>query len=203
MKKANVKRVDVNAVENSTDKSKEIYHVDTSSDDKANIERDEWFENDPARDEKLPRRRLARERVLQVLYAKAINDRDIDELFTELIASNLTDPPALEFARDLLLRLTSHQAETNALITERLTHWDFDRMALIDRLLIQIGITELRYFPEVPPKATINELIEIAKDYSTSESGKFINGILHAVMTHLQESGELNKTGRGLIDTSL
>jgi N utilization substance protein B len=208
VKKADVKKTDMKAVENSGDKpgdkkSKEIYHLDTTSDDKANIERDEWFENDPVRDDKLPRRRLARERVLQVLYARAMNDRDVDDLFTELIASNLTDPPALEFARDLLLRLTSHQDETNALITERLTHWDFDRMALIDRLLIQIGITELRYFPEVPPKATINELIEIAKDYSTPESGKFINGILHAVMTHLLESGELNKTGRGLIDTSM
>ena len=58
------------------------------------------------------------------------------------------------------------------------------------------------YFPEIPPKATINELIEIAKDFSTEESGKFINGILHAVKEDLQSKGELNKEGRGLIDQS-
>ena len=173
--------------------------VEAPGNDKASIERDEQFENDPKRDEKLPRRRLARERVLQVLYAHSIGERDTDELFAELVLPDLTDPPALQFARDLLLRLTSHREETNALITDRLKHWDFSRVALIDRLLIQIGITELRYFPEIPPKATINELIEIAKDYSTPESGKFINGILHAIMTHLDETGELNKTGRGLL----
>lgn len=192
----------------STDKKSPIDYSEshdtfTTSDDKASIERDELFENDPVRDEKLPRRRLARERILQVLYANALGDRDVDELFAELVLPNLTDAPALQFARDLLLRLTSHREETNVLITDRLKHWDFSRVALIDRLLIQIGITELRYFPEIPPKATINELIEIAKDYSTPDSGKFINGILHAAMKHLEELGELNKSGRGLLNTWL
>ena len=75
-------------------------------------------------------------------------------------------------------------------------------MALIDRILIQMGIAELLYFPDIPPKASINELIEIAKDYSTEESGKFINGILHAIMTHLAETGKIQKSGRGLMEES-
>jgi N utilization substance protein B len=78
-----------------------------------------------------------------------------------------------------------------------------DRIALIDKLLLQIGITELMYFPEIPPKVSINEVIEIAKDYSTSNSGKFINGILDAILSELKESGNLNKSGRGLIGESL
>jgi len=172
-------------------------------DDTARIEPDEMFDNDPERDAKLPRRRLARERVLQMLYARALSGRDIDEIFAELVQATIQDEKALEFARELTLRITTHEAETKTLLTERLRHWDFDRVALIDRLLIEIGITELRYFPEIPPKATINELIEIAKDYSTPESGKFINGILHAVMTVLQERGDLDKSGRGLIDRTL
>lgn len=168
------------------------------------IETDEIFENDPDRDKKLPRRRLARERVMQMLYAREINGIDVDQLFKEFVIVDLKDDEqALEFAKELTFRLTSHEAETKQLITDRLRHWDFTRIALIDRILIEIGITELRYFPEIPPKATINELIEIAKDYSTDDSGKFINGILHAVMTQLSESGELNKSGRGLIDRSL
>src|SRR6476469_6648558 len=117
--------------------------------------------------------------------------------------ANNGEPAALDFAKDLTLKLTSHRAEIDGLITEKLRHWDLRRVALIDRLLIQMGITELLYFPEIPPKATINELIEIAKDYSTDESGKFINGLLHAVMTALKESGQMNKTGRGLIEKTL
>ena len=156
----------------------------------ARIESGELFDNDPERDGKLPRRRLARERVMQMLYAHDIGGRDIDELFFELIQKDLSkDDTTLEFARDLTLKLSTHREEIDLLISDKLRHWDFRRVALIDRILIQMGITELMYFPEIPPKATINELIEIAKDYSTDESGKFINGLLHAVMTHLREGG--------------
>jgi N utilization substance protein B len=168
------------------------------------IETDEIFENDIERDKKLPRRRLARERVMQMLYARALNGADVDDLFKEFVLHDLgDDAAALEFAKELTFKLTSNEAETKQLITDRLRHWDFTRIALIDRILIEIGITELRYFPEIPPKATINELIEIAKDFSTDDSGKFINGILHAVMTQLTEDGDLNKTGRGLIDRTM
>ena len=172
--------------------------------DVARIEPDEIFENDPARDHKLPRRRLARERLLQMLYAHELNGREIDELFSEMVLEDLkVDPAALEFAREMTLRLTTNSDEIRQMITERLKHWDITRVALIDRLLIQMGITELLYFPEIPPKATINELIEIAKEFSTDESGKFINGILHAIMTQLKNEGKLAKTGRGLIDHKL
>ena len=74
---------------------------------------------------------------------------------------------------------------------------------MIDRILLRIGIVELIYFPDIPPKVTINEVIEIAKDYSTSNSNKFINGILDAVLSDLKKSGKLNKTGRGLIEQTL
>jgi len=183
------------------------------------IEAEELFENDPKRDRKLPKRRLARERVMQMLYANELGGSDLDLLFKELVEKDLTEADeraasgkpsstvtegeepngALTFARDLTFALVKHREEINNLITGKLQRWDIRRVALIDRLLIQIGITELLYFPEIPPKATINELIEIAKDYSTDESGKFINGLLHAVMTHLRETGELKKSGRGLI----
>lgn len=184
-----------------TNRSEDFEEVPESG---AKIESGELFENDPERDKKLPKRRLARERIMQMLYAQSANGRDIDELFFEIVQKDLKDDDAaLQFARDLTLRFSANKEEINRTITEHLKHWDFSRVALIDRLLIQIGITELRYFPEIPPKATINELIEIAKDYSTDESGRFINGILHAIMTELTEKGELNKSGRGLIDRTL
>jgi transcription antitermination protein NusB len=168
------------------------------------IETDEIFDNDPERDKHLARRRIARERVMQVLYSHVINERDTDELFKELIA---TDPymneQSLEFARTLIRSYNIHKADLNDIISKHLAHWDVSRVALVDRLLIQMGILEFKYFPEIPPKATINELIDIAKDYSTEESGKFINGILHAIKEDLTKSGEMTKEGRGLLDQSL
>jgi transcription antitermination protein NusB len=177
----------------------------TPEEAKLKIETDEIFENDPDRDKKLSRRRLARERVMQAIYSKATgNGSDTDQLFTLVIASDdKLGEQGTEFARDLLRRFSLHEEEVNAVITERLANWDFSRVALIDKILLQIGITEFKYFPEIPPKATINELIEIAKDFSTDESSKFINGILHKVKDDLAEKGELNKEGRGLIDQSL
>ncbi len=167
------------------------------------IDTDELFENSPDRDKKLSQRRLARERVLQLLFSHAMNERDTDDLYKELIRSDTTlNEQALEFARQLLLFHNQHLDALNVIITERLSNWDFSRVALIDKILIQLGIIEFMYFPEIPPKATINELIEIAKDFSTEESGKFINGILHAVKEDLQSKGELNKEGRGLIEQS-
>ena len=67
-------------------------------------------------------------------------------------------------------------------------------------MLVQIA--EIFFFQEIPPKVSINEVIEIAKDYSTSNSGKFINGILDAILSDLKKSGKLKKTGRGLIEES-
>lgn len=61
----------------------------------------------------------------------------------------------------------------------------------------------MKYFPEIPPKVSINEAIESAKKFSTERSGKFVNGVLDAIYNELRETGQLNKYGRGLIDKSL
>ncbi len=182
------------------------------------IEMDECFENDPVRDRALPKRRLARERVLQILYAHELGGSDIETLKWELIERDAatadeaepthllndseTSESARAFARELTGAIMLHREEIDKIITEKLQRWEFSRVALIDRILIQMGIAELLYFPDIPPKASINELIEIAKDYSTEESGKFINGVLHAIMTHLADTGLIQKAGRGLLEES-
>jgi N utilization substance protein B len=78
-----------------------------------------------------------------------------------------------------------------------------NRIALIDKILLRIGICELLHFPDIPPKVSINESIEIAKDYSTAGSAKFINGILDAILAEEKKEGKLNKTGRGLVEESI
>jgi N utilization substance protein B len=89
------------------------------------------------------------------------------------------------------------------MIAKKIKNWELDRIALIDRIVLRMGICELKYFPEIPPKVSINEAIELAKKFSTERSGKFVNGVLDAVYNELKETGQLVKQGRGLIDKSL
>lgn len=147
-------------------------------------------------------RRILREKVLQVLYAYELNGDGLTLLMNGILA-DVTNQAELEFAKQLVNKVVANKKTLESEIHIKVANWEMDRIALIDKLLLQIGITELMYFPEIPPKVSINEVIEIAKDYSTSNSGKFINGILDAILSELKESGKLNKSGRGLIGESL
>ena len=71
-------------------------------------------------------------------------------------------------------------------------------MAVLDMMLLKLGICEFMYFPSIPTKVTINEYVGLAKDYSTDKSKRFINGILDRLMKDLTEQGLINKEGRGL-----
>lgn len=147
-------------------------------------------------------RRLLREKALQALYAYELNGEGLT-LLTEGILSDITSPADIEFAQQLINYTVANTKMLDKKIQEKVANWEMDRIALIDRILLRIGIAEIMYFPDIPPKVTINEVIEIAKDYSTSNSNKFINGILDAILSDLKKSGTLNKTGRGLIDQTI
>jgi len=147
-------------------------------------------------------RRELREKVLQVLYAYEFNGEGLTN-FTKGILTDVSSEDDAAFAKQLINKVVSNQKILDDEIRERVTNWEMERIASIDRLLLRIGISELFYFPDIPPKVSINEVIEIAKEYSTSNSGKFINGILDAILSDLKKSGKLNKSGRGLIEESL
>jgi N utilization substance protein B len=85
------------------------------------------------------------------------------------------------------------------LIDRHSRNWDLERIALLDRILMRLAVAELIACKDIPVKVTINEVIELAKRYSTDKSGTFINGILDAVVLELQEKGLIAKTGRGLV----
>ena len=87
-----------------------------------------------------------------------------------------------------------------SLIGQHTVNWEVDRLPLTDRVILQMAIAELIYFPNIPVKVTINEYIELTKGYSTPKSKQFINGILDAISKELKNSGEMKKSGRGLID---
>lgn len=148
------------------------------------------------------KRRIVRERVLQILYAFELNNESL-QLLVDGILSDLNDPVDKDFANDLVNRVIIHSKELDLRIKERVDNWEMGRIALIDKLLLRMGICELFYFPDIPPKVSINECIEIAKIYSTAGSGKFINGILDAVLNEIKLSGSLNKSGRGLLEETI
>lgn len=148
------------------------------------------------------KRRIVRERVLQILYAFELNNESL-QLLTEGILADLNDAADREFANDLVNRVIIHSKELDLKIKERVDNWEMGRIALIDKLLLRMGICELFYFPDIPPKVSINECIEIAKIYSTAGSGKFINGILDAILNELKQDGKLNKSGRGLVEETI
>ena len=79
------------------------------------------------------------------------------------------------------------------LIRPRLKNWDADRIATLDMILMQMGVVEFLYFETIPPKVTINEYIDLAKDYSTPQSGQFVNGILDNIHKELVKEDKMHK----------
>lgn len=104
-----------------------------------------------------------------------------------------------EFLLDLFRKTLLHQDEFTEEIDQKTPNWDTERIADIDMILIKMALTEFIYFPSIPTKVTINEYIEIAKDYSTSKSSYFINGVLDKLLKDYNKSGKLKKIGRGLL----
>ena len=148
------------------------------------------------------RRRIIREKVLQLLYAFEMNNENKEFMIKEIL-SDVEENADKEFANNLINQVFLHENELDELIKGKVDNWDLSRIALIDRILLRMGICEIIYFSDIPPKVSINEAIEIAKDYSTSSSGKFINGILDAILSDLKLSDKLKKKGRGLMEESL
>ena len=118
------------------------------------------------------------------------------------------DEADMEFARMLLRESMALREETDDMIRQRLQGWEFERVALMDKLLINMAVTELIHCPTIPEKVTIDEYIELSKEFSTERSKLFINGLLDKLLLELRKQGRVKKTGRGLLnnmdeDTSL
>lgn len=108
--------------------------------------------------------------------------------FTQLISAE-----KLKFGRDLLRTSIEKKAGCMDLIKPRLKNWDSERIAVLDMILMRMGVAELLYFETIPTKVTINEYIDLAKEYSTPQSGQFVNGILDNIHKELDTGGKLVK----------
>jgi N utilization substance protein B len=104
-----------------------------------------------------------------------------------------------DFVKILLRKAILNGEKNRELIDAHTTNWEIERIALMDKLVMQLAITELVEFSEVPVKVTLNEYIEIAKDYCTAKSSTFVNGILDKIVREMRANGSFTKAGRGLI----
>jgi len=106
---------------------------------------------------------------------------------------DLVGTEKMKFANDLLQTAIDKKAYTEEVIKPKLNNWDMERIALIDMILLRLGVCELLYFDTIPTKVTINEYIDLAKDYSTEQSGHFVNGILDNIHKELVGAGKIQK----------
>ncbi len=129
-------------------------------------------------------------------HLKKANENRPESFF---LPNLLKDDEDMVFARELLTKTLSNNTNLEKEIEGKTPNWDKDRIADIDGILLKMGICELLNFPTIPEKVTINEFLEIAKEYSTPKSSTFINGILDKLVKEYRANGKLNKTGRGLL----
>lgn len=172
-------------------------------------------------------RHLAREKVLQILAATDSGDVALDVAFNHVFFREFTfdakestsgdrilhpdevreleaDVPIkwsedeVSYARNVIDASVSQREMSTELIKRHAQNWDFDRIAALDIILMRLAVAELTSCVDIPVKVTINEVIELAKRYSTDKSGTFINGILDAIIEELQANNQISKSGRGL-----
>jgi N utilization substance protein B len=122
-------------------------------------------------------RRHGREVALQALYGTEVGKRAPDEMLTELLAREASSE-GRSFVRDLVLGTLENGDESDALIAPLLEGWTLDRLPTIDRIILRMSAFELNHRREIDPAVVINEAVELAKKFSTEDSGRYVNGVL-------------------------
>ena len=147
---------------------------------------------------------LGKEIFLSHLEENFSNWEDDGEMVIQLLVNYLQKPGTYnfkemislekwEFAKSLLQTVREKSDNLESSIIPKLKNWDPERIALLDMILMKMGVAEFLYFETIPPKVTINEYIDLAKEYSTAQSGQFVNGILDNIHKELVLEGKMHK----------
>jgi N utilization substance protein B len=176
-------------------------------------------------------RRLAREKVVQLIYAHFLAGVSVDEIFPnvynrvfnfgdeeqeKLVKNKILRPSEvieleadvpvkwklkeISFIQDLIKSILQNRDYVDSVLKKTIDNWEVERVATVDRAIIHMATNEFLFFNDIPIKVTINEALDIAKDYSTDRSHSFINGVLDTLSNILKEEKKINKEGKGLID---
>lgn len=124
------------------------------------------------------RRRAARELALQILFQVDVGKVSLEDAIAYSLGESGATAETLEFAEHLARCAVAHQKEIDEIITRFAEGWTLERMASVDRNILRIGLCEILHMKDIPPSVSINEAVEMAKIYSTEDSGKFVNGIM-------------------------
>ena len=125
------------------------------------------------------KRRKRREIVLQSLYASLINGRPLRDVLDDQLLQRESAPETTEFARDLAGKLTAHRADLETWLGELVTaNWSPERVGMIEKIVLTMGLAELRFSPDVPWRAIINEALELTRRFCDEDAVGFVNGVL-------------------------
>lgn len=166
-------------------------------------------------------RSLVRGKVLEVLFANEVSGESIDNLFQHIFFREFKfdpdepetkrlltreeimeldadipiewDDDDIQFARDLIAKTQQTREFAVDEIKKSIANWEFERLTVVDRIILEMAIAELLHFPDIDPAVTINEAIEVAKLYSTEKSGIFVNGVLDSLYKKFTQEGLINK----------
>lgn len=147
---------------------------------------------------------IASENILDYISEHFTNWEDEGDVMIGFVMNYLQKPNSVDFldlvgeeknkfANDLLETAINKKAITEEIIKPKLKNWDPERIAMIDMILLRLGVCELMYFDTIPTKVTINEYIDLGKEYSTEQSGHFVNGILDNIHKEMVASGKIQK----------
>jgi len=126
-------------------------------------------------------RRTARELALKILYQIEISGSALESVFTDFWENHVYPPEIRDFTENLAKGVAEHLEDIDKAISIYADNWEVSRMAIIDKTLLRLATYEIQYRDDIPHAVSINEALEIAKKYSTSESSRFINGVLDKV----------------------
>lgn len=129
---------------------------------------------------------------------ESLNSRDFNTFAVASLSENIEED--IKFACSLYECVVSKSKEFDSYINDFVKNWELDRISRMDLSIIRLGIAEMTSFSYIPVKVTINECIDLAKNFSSQKSGKFVNGLLDVISLNLLEKGQIKKTGKGLID---
>ncbi len=145
-------------------------------------------------------RRDAREWALQIVFSLDLNTRsDLERVFDDFfVVQPVDDDSTRGFAEALVRGVVRERKTIDEAIERYAEHWRMSRMGVVDRNVLRIAVYELMFCPDVPPAVVINEAIDIAKYFSHSESGRFVNGILDRARRDLEKGSDEGGSGNDI-----
>jgi len=139
----------------------------------------------------MPSRRHARIIALQCLFANEFLSEDPQSVCEKVC--NSLEEEIVKFAAQLIQKAYENEKQISKLIKEHLRNWEYERVSILDRVLIKIAVTEMLFFPDIPVEVSINEALEISKEFCNMKSRRFVNGMLDSIYKKLKKTHQLKK----------